>query len=188
MNPETNTPRPLGSVDTTSDSATAHTPLSALAPIRLKTILVPVDFSDCGRKALQYAMPLAHQFGGQLILLYVVQEPYPVTEFGGLALAQMENDLCADAAAELEKFAAEEVRPQVPVTTSVVVGTPEIQIVDKAKSDNVDLIVISTHGRTGLKHIFIGSVVENVVRHAPCPVLVVRESEHEFVATEAIGS
>ena len=132
-------------------------------------------------------MPLARQYGGSLILQYVVQEPYPVTEFGGMALAQMEADLSANATTELEKFADAEVRPQIPAKTVVVVGSPELEIVDLAKSEKVDLIVMSTHGRTGLQHMFLGSVVENVVRHAPCPVLVVREKEHEFVEPVAGG-
>jgi len=168
-------------VATTAPETPVHAPLNASASIHLSRILVPVDFSECGRKALQYAMPLARQYGGSLILQYVVQEPYPVTEFGGMALAQMEADLSANATTELEKFADAEVRPQISAKTVVVVGSPELEIVDLAKSEKVDLIVMSTHGRTGLQHMFLGSVVENVVRHAPCPVLVVREKEHEFV-------
>ncbi len=130
---------------------------------------------------MQYGIPLARQYGGKLILLYVIQEPYPVTEFGGLALAQMEADLSANAVAELDKLANQVVRPLIAADTRVVFGSPETQIVDIAREEAVDLIVISTHGRTGLEHMFLGSVVENVVRHAPCPVLVVRQKEHEFV-------
>jgi nucleotide-binding universal stress UspA family protein len=159
----------------------------APAGIHLQRILVPVDFSDCGRKAIQYGIPLARQYGGKLLLLYVVQDPYPVTEFGGIALAQMEADLSANAVTELDKFANQEVRPHVPADTRVVFGSPETQIVDVARLEAVDLIVISTHGRTGLEHMFLGSVVENVVRHAPCPVLVVRQKEHEFVDSPVPG-
>lgn len=155
---------------------------TSTSPFSLKRILVPADFSDCGRKALSYALPLAHQYGSRLILLYVVQEPYPVTEFSGLAVAQMEADLCENATTELSQLIAREIGDQVPTDQRVVVGSPETQIVEVATEENIDLIVISTHGRTGLKHVLLGSVVENVVRHAPCPVLVVREREHEFLA------
>jgi nucleotide-binding universal stress UspA family protein len=67
------------------------------------------------------------------------------------------------------------------VTARVVVGTPYDRIVEMAKSENADLIVIATHGYTGLKHFYMGSTAERVVRHAPCPVLVVREKERDFV-------
>ncbi len=105
--------------------------------IHLQRILVPVDFSDCGRKALQYGIPLARQYGGKLILLYVIQEPYPVTEFGGLALAQMEADLSANAVAELDKLANQVVRPLIAADTRVVFGSPETQIVDIAREEAV---------------------------------------------------
>jgi len=181
---------PIMSSDTSSPSTgplEASAIPTAPAGIHLQRILVPVDFSDCGRKAIQYGIPLARQYHGKLILLYVVQEPYPVTEFGGIALAQMEADLSANAVIELDKFANQEVRPHVPADARVVFGSPETQIVDVARSEAVDLIVISTHGRTGLEHMFLGSVVENVVRHAPCPVLVVRQKEHEFVDSAGPG-
>lgn len=171
------------STDLSSPQPGMPAPSIGPAGIHLQRILVPVDFSDCGRKAIQYGIPLARQYGGKLILLYVVQDPYPVTEFGGIALAQMEADLSANAVTELDKFANLEVRPHVTADTRVAVGSPETQIVDVARLEAVDLIVISTHGRTGLEHMFLGSVVENVVRHAPCPVLVVRQKEHEFVDT-----
>ena len=69
----------------------------------------------------------------------------------------------------------------VPVDTSAVVGYCPRAIYEAAAKEGADLIIISTHGRTGLKHVFLGSVAENVVRLAPCPVLVVREHEHEFL-------
>ena len=70
-----------------------------------------------------------------------------------------------------------------PVKTLVRTGSPADEIVDAAKEMGVDLIILSTHGRTGLKHLLLGSMTENVVRRAPCPVLVVREREREFVST-----
>ena len=152
------------------------------SPFRLKKILVPIDFSDCAKKALQYAIPLAKEHQAALKLLYVVPPPYAVGEYGGIDFAQLEADLRVSGDKELAKLAVEEVRGAVPADTLVRVGSPAREIVEAAKRLDVDAIVISTHGRTGLQHVLLGSVVENVVRRAPCPVLVVREREHEFLA------
>jgi len=82
----------------------------------------------------------------------------------------------------LAQLAAEALRNEVPADTLVRIGSPALEIVETARNIPADLIVISTHGRTGLKHVFLGSVAEHVVQRAPCPVLVVREREHEILA------
>jgi len=149
---------------------------------RLKKILVPIDFSDCAKKALQYAIPLARHHQAAITLLYVASRPnYSGSEFTGLDYPALEADLVATGEKDLCALAEKEVQASVPVETLVRAGLPVVEIIDAAKSLKSDLIVISTHGRTGLKHVFLGSVAEHVVRAAPCPVLVVRESEHEFV-------
>lgn len=84
---------------------------------------------------------------------------------------------------QLAKLAADEVRGAVATDTTVRVGSPAREIVEAARSLLADLIVISTHGRTGLKHVFLGSVAEHVVQRAPCPVFVVREREHDILAS-----
>jgi nucleotide-binding universal stress UspA family protein len=86
------------------------------------------------------------------------------------------------AASKLAALATEEVSPEVSVDISVRNGHTGTEIVSAARDTEADLIVISTHGYTGLKHVWFGSVAENVVRHARCPVLVVREKEHEFLS------
>ena len=155
---------------------------STTEPFRLKKILVPIDFSDCSKKALQYALPLAKQHGAVITLLYVAPTPsYAVGEYGAIDISAFESDMRAAGERDLAAFAAREVPGKVPADTAVRTGTPASQIVALAKSVAADLIVISTHGRTGLKYVFLGSVVEHVVRYAPCPVLIVREREHEFV-------
>ena len=159
----------------TAASATA-------SPFRMKRILVPIDFSDCAKKALEYAIPLAKEHQAAITLLYVVPPPYAVGEYGGIDYAQLQTGMRVTGEKELAKLAVEEVRGAVPADTLVRVGSPAREIVDAARKLAADAIVISTHGRTGLKHVLLGSVVENVVRHAPCPVLVVREREHEFLA------
>lgn len=155
----------------------------AAPPFRIKKMLVPIDFSDCSKKALQYALPLAQQHQAALALLYVVPAPkYRPAEYGEIDYALFEADLRASGEKELATLAAGEFHGKVPVDSVIRTGSPGIQIVKLAKNLPADIIVISTHGRSGLKHVLLGSVAEHVVRHAPCPVLVVREREHEFLA------
>ncbi len=154
------------------------------APFKLKNILVPIDFSACSKKALQYAIPFARQFNATLTLVHVVQSNYlPGGEFsGGYDFARAEKELRESGGQQLAKLVLEEVDESVPVKTVVRSGPPVQEIVAAARELESDLILLSTHGRTGLKHVFLGSVAENIVRLAPCPVLVVREQEREFVA------
>lgn len=158
--------------------------LAAAPPFfKLKHILVPVDFSGCSRKALQYAMPFASAFQARLTLLHVIQVNYGAGEFGLIDVPRLEKQMREGAGQELASFAETEVRPGLPVETAVVIGRPVSEIVHMAKESQVDLIIIATHGHTGIRHVLLGSTVENVVRHAPCPVLTVREHEHEFVTS-----
>jgi len=152
------------------------------SPFRLKRILVPIDFSDCSKKALQYALPLAKQHRAAITLLYVVPLSYAVGEYGGIDYVSLEAETRASADKALAALAVDEIRGEVSVDTLVRTGSPALEIIELAKRLPADMIVVSTHGRTGLKHVFLGSVAENVVRLAPCPVLVVREREREFLA------
>jgi len=156
---------------------------AARAPFRLKRILVPIDFSDCSKKALQYAIPLAKQHEAALTLLYVVPTNYPGGEYGAIDYAAIEGAMRVSAKQGLSKLVEDEVREEIPADQLVREGSPAGEILNAARSMPADLIVLSTHGRTGLKHALLGSVAEDVVRRAPCPVLVVREQEHEFIAT-----
>jgi len=154
---------------------------AAPGPFRLKMILVPIDFSVCSKKALQYALPLAKQHGAAITLLYVAPKPtYAVSEFGAVDYGAFESDMIAGGEKDLAALAARDVPGIIPSDTVVRSGSPASEIVALAKDLPVDLIVISTHGRTGLTHVVLGSVAEHVVRYAPCPVLIVRECEHEF--------
>jgi nucleotide-binding universal stress UspA family protein len=150
-------------------------------PFAIKKILVPVDFSACSKKALDYAIPFAKQFGASLTLLYVVPANFPVGEFGMIDVAFMEKELREGGEKQLAELTATQIGREVRSSSSVRVGRPVTEIADVARKENIDLIIISTHGHAGLKHVLLGSVTENVVRYAPCPVLVVREHEHEFV-------
>ncbi len=151
------------------------------ALLKLKTILVPIDYSKESKKALQYAIPFARQFNGRLVLLYVMQPHYFAGEFGAVEFEALTADLQRSSERQLSAWATKGVRGLVAVKTMVRTGSPVSEIIDVAKELKADLIVISTHGHTGLKHVLLGSVAENVVRHAPCPVFVVRVREREFV-------
>lgn len=150
--------------------------------LRFKNILAPVDFSPASKNGLNFAVRCAEEFGAELTLLYVLEPPpsasyaaiLDAVAFGETEFAKTEKRLRALAAsirsAEIET-------PRWKVCS----GLPSHEIVEAAKEGDVDLIVIATHGYTGWKHFCIGSTAERVVRAAPCPVLVVREKEHEFV-------
>jgi nucleotide-binding universal stress UspA family protein len=151
--------------------------------INLKRILVPVDFSPLSKKALQYATRLAQQFGAELTLLHVVEPEIPPV-FDGYMITPptVSNGSSAGCAGQMKTLANMARNAGHTRTDSTVrCGLASIEIVDAAKELDVDLIVIATHGYTGWKHFAIGSTAERVVRAAPCPVLVVREKEHEFI-------
>jgi nucleotide-binding universal stress UspA family protein len=150
------------------------------AAFKIKGILVPTDFSDCAKKALQYAIPLAKEHQAALTLLYVVPpSSYVGGEFGAYDYG-FEDQMRKSAEKELAKLARDEVCDEVVANTLIRAGAPAHEILEVANQWPADLIVISTHGRTGLTHVFLGSVAEQVVQRAPCPVLVVREREHDF--------
>jgi universal stress protein A len=154
----------------------------ATAGMNLHRILVPVDFSPLSKKAVHYATRLAQQFGGEVDLLHVVEPEVPPT-FDGFMVAPpiLSNGSSARSATQLKHWANSVRNAGVtPVNSTVRCGLASIEIVDAAKELDVDLIVIATHGYTGWKHFAIGSTAERVVRAAPCPVLVVRDKEHEF--------
>ena len=152
------------------------------APFRIKKILVPIDFSECAKKALEYALPLARQHMAEVVLLYVAPTPsYAGGEYGIIDSSALDAEICANSEKRLEAFVSSEIRADVTVKTITHTGSASAEIIDVASSLPADIIVISTHGYSGLKHVLLGSVAEHVVRHAPCPVLVVREKEHEFL-------
>jgi nucleotide-binding universal stress UspA family protein len=151
--------------------------------INLKRILVPVDFSPLSKKALLYAARLAEQFNAELNLFHAI-EPEVLPAFDGYMVAPppISNGAGASCAGQLKTWTHFARNAGVShVGSAIRHGLPAFEIVEAAKELDVDLIVIATHGYTGWKHFAIGSTAERVVRAAPCPVLVVREKEHEFV-------
>jgi universal stress protein A len=158
-------------------------PARANGKVRVQSILVPTDFSQASTKAISYATTLAEQFNAKLTFLYVV-EPLALPDFEGSFPLLMESDKLTTAYKEKLLELSRKAVPDGTRLVNVVVrnGLAYQEIIDAARTLKVDLIVISTNGRAGINHMILGSVTERVVRHAPCPVLVVREHEHEFIS------
>ncbi len=165
---------------TPREAATDASDVIEMVPLtlHLKSILVPIDFSDTSLKALQYAVPFAKQFGATITLLHVVPPPPNVAEGPYIPLGT-EGTLHA-AEQHLEKIAESTIGPGFTLRALTRGGFVHDTIIGVARESEVDLIILTTHGYTGFKHLLMGSIAENIVRHAPCPVLVVREKEHEF--------
>ena len=167
--------------DTSAPITTSHDDTVASTPslIHLKNILLPLDFSEKSLKSLQYAIPFAQQFGAKLTLLHVAQPVDYTVDFTNIV------SLGSDHFAALEKQLEDIRATKIPsdLTVDIVVRHNFVfdGVVEVARQIRADLIITTTHGYTGLKHLMMGSTAENIVRRAPCPVLVVREFEHDFV-------
>ncbi len=135
-----------------------------------KHFLVPLDFSTHAQHALEYALELAKRLQARLTLLHVVHIP----PLGEVDVSTYMHEVDAVARQSMQPYVQRLKEAGVEGTARIVHGVPWQQVVDTAQDIHADLIVMGTHGRTGLQHVLLGSVTEKVVRHAPCPVLVVR--------------
>jgi nucleotide-binding universal stress UspA family protein len=144
--------------------------------MNIQHILAPTDFSELSKQGLTSALELAEAFGAKLLLLHVVEpQPYPVEGIVPSYLgATLLDDLERQASNDLAQMLYEAQGSNVEVARRVVVGIPYRKIVEVAEEEKSDLIVMTTHGRTGLSHLVMGSVAEKIVRTAPCPVLTIR--------------
>lgn len=146
----------------------------------IKHILVATDFSDCSRDAVAYALDFAERLGAELAVVHVFERPV-YFEVGVAHSLQLQHnvdqwigELKREMSAQMDAVIAQ-LRGRAPTVRAVMKdGAPVEQILKAAQETSAELIVIGTHGRTGLPHVLIGSVAERVVRHAPCPVLTVR--------------
>jgi nucleotide-binding universal stress UspA family protein len=142
--------------------------------LSLRRILVPTDLSDFSLQALPVAVELATRFDADLLLVHVIEPPLWATDVGGIPVSvpAYEGEHKKRAEQKLQQVA----RSLAPARARVLLreGHPLTQIVTTAGDERADLIVVSTHGRSGLAHALLGSVAERIVRHAPCPVLTVR--------------
>jgi len=146
--------------------------------VDITRILVPMDFSEESSRAAEYALSLAAKLGASVELLHVVEDPIASGAWGAEAyvvnVPDLITELEADAKRRLASIKAGYEAHGVPIETSVVTGSPARTIVALAEGQECRLIVMGTHGRSGLSHMLLGSVAERVVRTAPCPVLTVR--------------
>ncbi len=151
--------------------------------MQIRSILLPTDFSDCANYALSYTVGLARTFGARIICVHVIEPIVPTVGYSGmtepLPMADISEQLEDSAERELPKIAGCEECEGLDVEEVIVHGESASEIVRVAEERAVDLVVISSHGRTGLGRILFGSTAEAVVRHAPCPVLVVKPPAEE---------
>ncbi len=139
-------------------------------------ILVPIDFSEYSKNALKYAVPMAEQTGADLHLVYVVEPTvYPADlGFGQVVLPGVEDELRDKGGRELAALIAREIGGRVRATAAVRTGKPHQEILLEAGEQKIDLIIMATHGHTGVEHMLFGSTAERIVRNAHCPVLTIR--------------
>jgi len=153
--------------------------------IQLNRILFPTDFSELSVHALSYARAFAEAYDAELHVLHVVDEAYAywlVMGPNSLPAGPPPEELAAAAEKQMDKFVSEKISGAgMPIVKHVRMGRPFLEIIHYAREQDIDLIVLGTHGRSGLRHALLGSVAERVVRKAPCPVLTIRHPEHDFV-------
>jgi nucleotide-binding universal stress UspA family protein len=151
--------------------------------MKIRSILLPTDFSECGNFALSYGSSLARMFEASLICIHVIEPMVPTVGYSGmtepLPMADISDQLEDSAERELPKIAERKECAGLQIEQLIVHGEAASEIVRVANERKVDLIVVSSHGRTGLGRILFGSTAEAVVRHASCPVLVVKPVPEE---------
>lgn len=154
-----------------------------MTTLEMKRILLPTDFSDNSAVATRYACAFAERFNAELHLLHVLEVHLTaVPEFGmGLAIPSSMKESIAAVEKALAGVLDGEWAADKSIVQAVVEGSPFVQIIRYAKEHEIDLIVMGSHGRTGLAHALIGSVAERVVRKSSCPVLTARPGGHQFV-------
>ncbi|WP_020675763.1 universal stress protein [Geopsychrobacter electrodiphilus] len=142
----------------------------------LDTLLVAIDFSDSSDKAFNSALFMAKKFSARLILVHVINEPVDLRGFyvPHISFDKLEEEITAGAEKMMEHFCRNHLQNFKNYESLIVPGVPYQEIIKTAQDKNVDMIVLGTHGRTGLDHVLFGSTAEKVVRKSPLPVLTVR--------------
>lgn len=143
----------------------------------IKTILFATDFSESSDYAYQYADSLAKQYNARLILVHVINEPVDLRGFyvPHISFDKLEEEIEQGARKMMEKFCRTNIRDFENYETCILPGIPYDEIIKKGVESSADLIVMATHGRTGLDHVLFGSTAEKVVRKSPVPVLTIRK-------------
>ncbi len=148
--------------------------------INIKNILCPVDHSDCSKEALKYAVSFAMKDNSKLYLLHVIYILAFDESINAMTPQIPDDKTLKQLKTKLLDCIPEEIRDDMDLEALVVQGIPFVEIISTAKKNDIDMIVLGSHGRTGITHMMMGSVSEKVVRKAPCPVLIVRRSDQKF--------
>jgi len=149
--------------------------------ISIQGVMVPVDFSKESILAAKFGASLAEEYKTKLYVLHVMEPVHPSLRGYIVDFEQFQQRMIAQAKEDLENVIPKAVKDRIPVEFILEIGHPSYLIVEKAKELGVDVVVIATHGRTGLSHVLLGSVAEKVIRHAPCPVFVIRNPKDKYV-------
>ena len=159
--------------------------------IAIKNILVATDFGDASETALRYGRALAAQFSARLHLLHVTENLHLAASngYGYTSLPyRMQQEIELAARKQTEALLTEEDRRGLnAIAMTMTDNSPAAAIAEYAKAHDIDLVLVGTHGRGGLSHLLMGSVAERVVRTAPCPVLTVRDAQHDFVVPDPVA-
>lgn len=147
--------------------------------INIKKVLFPTDFSENSNYAFDYAVGLAQKLGARIYILHVIHELIDTTGFyiPNISLDQLQKDLEKGAEEMMGMFCGERMGDFKDYEWMNVIGLPHIEILNVAKEKGIDMIVMGTHGRTGIDRVFFGSTAEKVLKKAPCPVLTVRHPQ-----------
>lgn len=146
-----------------------------------KKILCPIDFSEFTDEILEYALDITKKFNAELHLIHVIPNlnyftPYE-SFFTPENLIVVEQNLETEVNKDFDNVMK---KIDIPVKKIIKTGAAFVEIIDYVKSESIDLVIMGTHGRTGIEHILIGSVAEKVVRKSPCPVLTIRPKSQKF--------
>ncbi|TAJ98257.1 MAG: universal stress protein [Candidatus Manganitrophaceae bacterium] len=145
--------------------------------MQIMTILVPTDFSELSNEAVDYAFSMAKRVGAKMVFIHTLEWPdhpdemTPMSDEGYAFMKDRSNALLHDLVEQAEKEGLE-------ASAELADGVPFVEIIQAARKNKADLIVMGTHGRTGLSHLMMGSQAERVVRQSPCPVLTVKSPQH----------
>ena len=150
--------------------------------VGIKKILVPTDFSEYSKSALPYAVDLAKKYNARMVILHIFDEELlsPIFFEAGGSAKEYYDRLQNRFEAAIDDFLSGVDTENVEVEAQLGNGTPFVEIIRFARENGVDLIIMGTHGRSGIAHALLGSVTEKVVRKSPCPVMVVRHPEFKF--------